>query len=99
MSVKRTYTKKTRSSIRQAALDQLRKTRAHIAAQNPGLLNETHRAVQNALHPPAKSTISEEIDRKKNLQAIMLFLQMKKDHSPAFQSTLKQIIKDYQDVE
>jgi hypothetical protein len=95
MTVKRVYTKKTKSAIRKKALEQLRQTRAQITAHHPQLLDDMRKLIEGKVHAEE----SEIIDRKKNLQAVMMFLELKKEHSPVFQSTLKKIILETQKIQ
>lgn len=76
--------------VRNKALEQLRQTRAHIQAQNPGLIGR----VQESLNDPEKDSDAEEvvIDRQKNLKTVSLFLQTD-ECSPTFRSKLVSLLQ------
>lgn len=94
--MKRRIIKKPKSSVQKRAIEQLRQTRARINKNNPQLL-ERFSSLLGANIPQAGSHQKEqtiEIDRDKNLLAVMTFLENKKSFSPEFQNKLKDILQE-----
>jgi len=94
--MRRVYKKSKKPGIREKALEQLRKTKAHIDASNPDLLERMRDQIERQVWDELPDDYSVKIDRKKNLEAVMMFMEMKKAHTPQFQSQLKDILKDVQ---
>lgn len=105
--MRRKYIKSKKSSkLRQQALEQLRETRDKIRSAHPGLLSEMEKRINDAEKAAARSArpatqdnaVMDDIiaiDRRKNMQTVMTFLQ-DGSRSPEFVSKLHRMLAENQ---
>ncbi len=99
---------KPSSDVKAQAMAQMRKTRDKINEEHPKLLSSLRNQL-DAMQKPApnapvwaknvdkaaeKLDDRLKIDRKKNLESIMKFLEVKRGHSQNFQDKLKDVLRD-----
>lgn len=102
--MKRIYKKRKSSEIKQKALEQFRETRAFIEAQHPELLDELCNIIERVNEKEQlaasktakqKTTASEDpmvkVDRQKNLETILRFVELK-PHSDGLKQELKKLL-------
>ncbi len=84
-----------RASLEEAALKQLRETRAKISQSNPDLLDTIRNEIFTSQSKPALPPKSgETIDKQKNIQTVLKFLQ-EKDANPAMDQAIKAILAQH----
>lgn len=97
------------SDIKEQALEQMRKTQAKINQAHPELLSTLKNQLSEIGKSSPKAPVwardinatqqelpqtELKIDRKKNMESIMKFLEIKGAHSPVFQEKLKEVLRD-----
>lgn len=89
--VKHIPTNQNKREVRERVLAQLRQLRLRIEVQNPGLLGR----VQEKILPPALGAADPQrlvINRKKNLQTVMMFMTLRQDTGSEFAQRLKTLL-------
>ena len=94
--MKRIYKKRKSSEIKEHALKQLRETRAMIEGQSPDLLKKMQDIIgamdkepESRQKPEENSMV--EIDRQKNLETVLRFIELK-PHSDNLKQELKKLL-------